>query len=282
MLDEFQKAVQSSYDEQMSDDTRDRHREFIVAIENQVSKIEKSMKDTAHSEGKGTPRWVRLNEDERDELALFLTGPSESEGNIHSNNHVRVNDLKEVSDKEPTGARLKNPSDTMVCVPLEIQEGKPHGHRRTASCTAETGAWNISISDDNFLQNSSDETVVRVPRKVPSFSGFLNFMEPTANVNWSKNCVRKWKAADRQQESDVALLPTQAHRQVVNASCYERSKSCLECEECYEKPLHGWYGALQRQLQRSQYQMQYSKPVQVTIWILLVIFLIVLVAVHTM
>ncbi|CAH8296973.1 unnamed protein product [Eruca vesicaria subsp. sativa] len=63
----------------------------------------------------------------------------------------------------------------------------------------------------------------------------------------------------------------------------ERDKSCMECEEdCYDKQLHGWYGALQRQLQRSQYQMRYSKSVQATIWILLLAFLIVVVAVHRM
>ena len=49
----------------------------------------------------------------------------------------------------------------------------------------------------------------------------------------------------------------------------------MECEEdCYDKQLHGWYGALQRQLQRSQYQMRYSKSLQATIWILLLVFLI--------
>ena len=46
--------------------------------------------------------------------------------------------------------------------------------------------------------------------------------------------------------------------------CYEKSKSCLEgCDECYDKQLYGWYGAIQRQLQRSQYHMQYSRPMQV-------------------
>lgn len=65
-------------------------------------------------------------------------------------------------------------------------------------------------------------------------------------------------------------------QQVVNGSL-ERDKSCMECEEdCYEKQLqlHGWYGAIQRQLQRSQYRMRYSKTVQAAVWILLLLFLI--------
>ncbi|XP_010478118.1 PREDICTED: uncharacterized protein LOC104757101 [Camelina sativa] len=239
-LDEFQKAVKSSYDNRMSDETRDRHREFTFAMEAQVSKIEKSLKEAAVSDGKGTPRWVRLDEDDRNELALFLTGPSDS---------VKV-------------------------------VNQPNGHRRTASA-AEFGAWNVVVSDDGLLKKKScdeEEPVVRPPRKVPSFSGFLNYMEPG-----SKHCIRKWKALDRQGDSDAALLPIQANQQVVNGGGLERGKSCMECEEdCYEKQLHGWYGALQRQLQRSQYRMRYSKSVHAAVWILLLVFLIVVVAVHSM
>ncbi|ESQ34089.1 hypothetical protein EUTSA_v10008228mg [Eutrema salsugineum] len=254
-LDEFQRAVQSSYDNRLSDETRDRHREFTFAMETQVAKIEKSLKEAAQSDGKGTPRWVRLDEDDRNELALFLTGPSESEKKQLSTNRGKANQLPDMSSKE----------------------AKTHGHRRAASATADIGAWNVAVSsDDGFVQKTSDEPLVQPPRKVPSFSGFLNYMEPG-----SKNCIRKWKALDRQGDSDAALLPIQANQQVMNG-CFERDKSCMECEDCYEKQLHGWYGALQRQLQRSQYRMRYSKSVQAAIWILLLLLLIVVVAVHTM
>ncbi|KAK1268443.1 hypothetical protein QJS04_geneDACA006332 [Acorus gramineus] len=56
-------------------------------------------------------------------------------------------------------------------------------------------------------------------------------------------------------------------------TCYERSKSCLDScgEYTYDKQLYGWIGALHRQLQRSQYQIQYGRPVQVAIWVLLAV-----------
>ncbi|KAF3601138.1 hypothetical protein F2Q69_00035691, partial [Brassica cretica] len=76
-LDEFQNDVQSSYDNGLKDETRDRHREFTFAMETQVVKIEKSHKEAS----KGTPRRVRLDEDDQDdrnELTLFLAGPSDS------------------------------------------------------------------------------------------------------------------------------------------------------------------------------------------------------------
>lgn len=58
--------------------------------------------------------------------------------------------------------------------------------------------------------------------------------------------------------------------------CYERSKSCLAgCDDCYDnKQLYGWYGAVQRLLQRSQYQMQYRRPLQVVFSIVLLLGLI--------
>lgn len=57
--------------------------------------------------------------------------------------------------------------------------------------------------------------------------------------------------------------------------CYEKSKSCLDgYDDYYDKQLYGWYGAIQRQVQRSQYQMQYSRPVQVALSTILLLCLI--------
>ncbi|XP_013634502.1 PREDICTED: uncharacterized protein LOC106340183 [Brassica oleracea var. oleracea] len=94
MSDEFQSAVQSSYDNDLKDETRDKHREFTFAMETQVVKIGKSHKEAR----KGTPRWVRLDEDDQDdrnELTLFLAGPSDSERKQISTNGVKVNQLQE-------------------------------------------------------------------------------------------------------------------------------------------------------------------------------------------
>lgn len=58
-------------------------------------------------------------------------------------------------------------------------------------------------------------------------------------------------------------------------TCYDRNKSCLDgCDDCYDKQLYGWYGAVQRQLQRSQYYMQYRRPVRIVFSVFLLIFLI--------
>ena len=72
-LEEFERAVQSSYSGSSSEDARDRHREFILAIENQISKIEKSLQESALLEGKTSMPWVRLDEGECNELDFFLS-----------------------------------------------------------------------------------------------------------------------------------------------------------------------------------------------------------------
>ncbi|KAJ4902181.1 Syntaxin/t-SNARE family protein [Raphanus sativus] len=127
-LDEFQRAVQSSYDNGLKNEIRDRHRESTFAMETQVVKIEKSHKEAS----KGTPRQVRLDEDDQDdhnELALFLAEPSDPERKQLSTNGVKVNQLQ--------------------------------GHRRMASATDDIGAW-IAVSDDGVL-HSFDEPFVRPP-----------------------------------------------------------------------------------------------------------------------
>ncbi|KAG5385767.1 hypothetical protein IGI04_037237 [Brassica rapa subsp. trilocularis] len=47
-------------------------------------------------------------------------------------------------------------------------------------------AWNIAVSDDDYS------------RKVPSFSGFLNYME-----SGSKTSVRNWKVLDHRDSDHV-------------------------------------------------------------------------------
>ncbi|XP_071724010.1 uncharacterized protein [Rutidosis leptorrhynchoides] len=231
-LEEFERAVQSSYGNSSTDDARDRHHDFIVAINDQISKIHDSLQEYALSDGNTAPSWVRLDEQECNDFALFLSGSSA----------------------------------------LEASSAKSYGHRRAASASADISAWNIAIAGDAYPQNSSNGHFVLPPRKVPSVSGFLNSMGSVSKLKWSKNGFRKWKVTDSHQEDDTALLePAQLERGV--HACYERSKSCLD-DDCYHKQLYGWSGAIQRQLQRSQYQMQYSRPAQLAFSTILLLCLI--------
>ncbi|KAK7265267.1 hypothetical protein RJT34_32885 [Clitoria ternatea] len=73
-LEEFDKAVRLSYRHRGDDSTTTRHRQFISAIESQISQVEAALRECYIEEGKQPLRWVNLDEEERDDLAAFLSG----------------------------------------------------------------------------------------------------------------------------------------------------------------------------------------------------------------
>ncbi|XP_050884920.1 uncharacterized protein LOC127088048 isoform X2 [Lathyrus oleraceus] len=272
-LDEFQRAVKSSYRKSSSDDARNRHQDFVAAIEAKISKVENLLQlhESVPLGSKVSLPWVSLDEGERNELASFLSGMP----------------LSPSGGKPPlrfTGRDTVNPKlgDTdSVRAAVEVEE-KPYGHRRVASAGADISSWKIAVLDNVQQSTSSNDSSGPTPmHKVASVSGFFSSVESISK--WPKNGYRKLKAMDSHQETDNALLlPSTECNGVIN-DCNEKSKICLHsCDGCYNKPLHGWYGALQRQLQRSQYQMQYNRPVQIAVWIVIILCFIVLIAFYAM
>ncbi|KAJ1433490.1 Syntaxin 6, N-terminal [Sesbania bispinosa] len=77
-LEEFEKAVRQSYRHLGDDSTTARHRQFISAIESQIFQVEAALRESYIEEGKQPLRWVNLDEDERDDLAAFLSGTCET------------------------------------------------------------------------------------------------------------------------------------------------------------------------------------------------------------
>ncbi|KAK4352169.1 hypothetical protein RND71_027687 [Anisodus tanguticus] len=267
-LEEFDRAVRSSYNSNSADDARDIHHEFVIAIDSQIKKVENSLNESAVSQGKPPLPWVRLDEGEANELAAFLSGPSTSSAGI---THANVDgvELKNQSVLECS----QNPSHSEDGVRGEAKDEKFMGHRRTASASADIGAWQIAVGNDVSIKEPAPP-----PRRIPSYQGLLNALESVKELKWSMNGYGKLKF---NQEADNTLPRTQPPTRSIN-TCYERNKSYLDgCDDCYNKQLSGWYGAVQRQLQRSQYYMQYRRPVRIVFSVFLLIFLIVLVAVRT-
>ena len=73
-MEEFEKAVRLSYRHLGDDNTSTRHRQFISAIESQISHVEAALRASYAEEGRPPLRWVNLDEEERDDLAAFLSG----------------------------------------------------------------------------------------------------------------------------------------------------------------------------------------------------------------
>lgn len=279
-LEEFDRAVRSSYKKGAQDEAIDRHHQFVLAMEEKVSLVENSLQESAVSEGKtSTTQWMRLDEGERDELALFLSGPTLSCDKLD----IRVVDSSSNGYANPCERSAETVSSSMrngsYASGLHLMEGKKvvklTSHRRTASA-ADIRSLSISVNDDKITHDSSSGSTGPPPRRVPSYSGFISTVKSASQLKLPKNGFRKWKAADRQQEDDIALLRPQELSRETTACC-EKSKSCLNTgDDCRDKQLHGWYGAIQRLLQRSQYQVQYSRSIQLTCWTVLLLFFIVL------
>lgn len=207
-LEEFERAVKSSYKNSTLDDAKDRHREFINAMECQISKIDSALHKSSVSAGKPPHPWVRLDEGECNELELFLTGSMASKGKNSSKVHAQDQlPLKpSEADKESAPQRVKNFSDSVELARMDLRHDKFYGHRRTASASADIGNWNIAVDDNVLLQGSAVVRREQPPPKIPSVSGFLNTMESASKLKWQKNGNRKLKLPDRQQDVDTALL----------------------------------------------------------------------------
>lgn len=70
-LEEFERAVRMSYGNCRDENRIARHQQFVVAMESQISMVEAAF---SMDEGRAPFQWVKLDETERDDLAMFLSG----------------------------------------------------------------------------------------------------------------------------------------------------------------------------------------------------------------
>ncbi|KAK7383200.1 hypothetical protein VNO78_28873 [Psophocarpus tetragonolobus] len=269
-LEEFERAVRSSYGKGSSEEVRNRHRDFIAAIEVKIMKVENVLSELVVPGGKASLPWLHLDEGEQNELALFLSGKPVA-------NSMDIEDPRLCDNVSDSNCL----NDYVSSGWAEAKEEISHGHRRAASASPDIGFWKISVHDDVQQWSSSSGSSGPV-HKAPSLSGFLSSMESISKLKWPRNGYRKLKATDHHEEADSVLLPTAELNKGKNARC-ERNKSGLDsCDEYYDKQLYGCYGAIRRQLQRSQYQMQYSQPVRIAVWIVFLLCFIALIAVRAL
>ncbi|XP_078443797.1 uncharacterized protein LOC144713165 [Wolffia australiana] len=101
-LEEFERAVRESHNRRPTDKIAiARHTQFIQVISEQIDQVQNALGETLIKEGKEPLRWIHLNEDERNDLALFLSPPSppsKSETSFHEaradNNVAGANSLR--------------------------------------------------------------------------------------------------------------------------------------------------------------------------------------------
>ncbi|XP_077238312.1 uncharacterized protein LOC143879691 isoform X2 [Tasmannia lanceolata] len=311
-LEEFEKAVKNSHGNCSADNTNARHRQFVTVLENQISRIEKALRDSFIEEGKPPLPWVQLDEEERDDLAVFLSGTSHdtknegvgirpSEGNVRGNQQrgnadlgvgaVRVGGAPKCLKGFKEIVTINKDSKYVVELaakelPKTMDEIHIHGERlneqRRTWSSPDIGAWKIVIADKD-VQKKTPEVSTKAPGSAFNLCGLLKSVESPTKSRWSRTSF--WKAKCEENLPLKQLLSYRDFRGITRFTqglnlLNERSRSCFGICSEYSNTSRVWQhfgriGGFQRQVQGSQYYLQFSRSLQVTLVLMLTIFLIV-------
>ncbi|XP_008781904.1 uncharacterized protein LOC103701560 [Phoenix dactylifera] len=299
-LEEFERAVNLSHENCSSEESIiTRRRQFIYAIENQICHIEKALNASLIEEGKQPLRWVQLNEEERDDLAVFLSAAPEilqetknknvdySRGSselrtisdsasifkdaVTINKDVRY--VLEVAAKEPSKSKDE----------VRIQGERLNGQRRPLS-SSDIGAWKIMIADEEDADRKLVDMRPETPNHASNLCGDLRSVESSTKLRWFRNSF--WKVKNEEHLQFGQGLSNYLNFRGITwfaqgiSGLTERSRDCFtSCKEDSKafsvRQLSGRVNGLQRHIQGSQYHMQFGRSLQVTFLLVLSIVLIV-------
>lgn len=263
-LEEFDKAVRLSYRSRSNDNSATRHRQFVSAIESQIFRVEAALRESFTEDGKQPLRWVDLNKEECDDLALFLCGTSgtskvakdetvelgsSKKSSLHESEIVDTacNDILDESQGFKEVVRINK--DTKYVIELEAKEisetrddvncqpDRITGSRKTWS-SPNMGAWKIVIADE-------DEE-----GKIP-----MSSIEATPKEKGSKSVLGKQRCGEHLKGKGT--IPSIAHLRGIT----------------WINQLFGRVGGFQRQ-QHSPRHLKFSHSVRLILTMMLTIFLI--------
>jgi hypothetical protein len=262
-LEEFERAVRLSYGHRGEDHSTARHSQFVAAIESQISRVESALRESYIEQGKQPLRWVNLDEDERDDLAAFLSGTTtqiaESDKNeLLESRPYSMSTFLENQNKgkaaslEPNNASSQRDTLEIVCVKDELDlkkdvnyamEVENAGSRNDVICQAErTANTRRTWSTPNF-----GALKIVIADECQDNNRLMSEYESTPKEKGSKLVFWKKKSSDLSQANGAVSLLNQ---------------------------LYGWVSGSQRQLQNSP-RLHYGRSIQVTLVLMLTIFLIV-------
>ncbi|CAL9136800.1 unnamed protein product [Musa acuminata var. zebrina] len=200
-LEEFEKAVRASHGNYSSQEnnTIDRHWQFVAAIRNQILLVEKELNHSLIVEGKRPLRWVQLNDDERDDLAVFLSGvPHKFQRPKHKNTElarsfkdvITINKGKECVEEFRAKEPYKSKVDEVHAKVVQL-----NGQTGVLSSPDSGGAWKIVIANED-TDKGSTEVRPEILNHGYSQSGILGNVESTSKLKLFKN--NPWKAKNEE------------------------------------------------------------------------------------
>ncbi|WOL13482.1 hypothetical protein Cni_G22252 [Canna indica] len=288
-LEEFEKAVKLSHKKySLEENAIFRHKQFVSALRNQNLHVEKDLNDSLIEEGKQPLCWIRLDKEEQDDLASFLSCvPCDGQQAKHvdhnsydpmssSKDTIMINKDKryvvEVAENEPDERK-----DDVVLANIE------HSHEQTRVLSSlDIGDWKIVIADED-----TDKGPIKVRPDIPSKefskSGILRSLESTSNRKqfWSN----LWKAKNEDQPHlshglsyYLDLKGVTRFVQGINGLA-ERSRTYFSNTSQGSKLSHsqhlvGKVGGFQRRMEGSHQHMHFIRYLWITFLLVLSVVLV--------
>ncbi|GER52619.1 syntaxin family protein [Striga asiatica] len=166
-LEEFERAVRMSYRSHGDDITVNRHTQFVSAIEDQISNVESAFKESFNENGKKPFHWVNLDEQECDDLALFLSGTSGTPQMV-SSEKTNTSSKVQVPNQEMRLSEIVPINEDASQEESRVDEVSFHGDRKASSRrtwnSPKKGTLEIVIDGDDregnaLIEGTSKEKV---------------------------------------------------------------------------------------------------------------------------
>ena len=153
-----------SYGHRGDDHSTARHSQFIAAIASQISRVEAALRESFVEEGKQPLRWVNLDEEERDDLAAFLSGTTQiaqgakdesielrpSTKNTLEENHIKG----KYANLQSISSGQRDSLDEIVCVKDELTLNKDVNYAMELEGNEIMGSRNDIISQADRTTNT--------------------------------------------------------------------------------------------------------------------------------
>ncbi|XP_039141831.1 uncharacterized protein LOC120279052 [Dioscorea cayenensis subsp. rotundata] len=276
-LEEFERAVRLSHENCSSEEnTITRHKQFIAAIGDRISHVEKALSDSLIQDGKQPLRWVQLDDEERDDLAAFLAVVPKSLQKIKDDKDVNCDAVRGFKET----LRINKDANYVVQVEANecfkvneetcAQEDLLNGLQRR-SASSDLGAWKIVIADENV----ETKTTEVMPETLSRPSGHLVFpksVKSTVKSKWLRNSFPRIKSKEHffWKRGLIGVKGVSRFAQGINR-LNERGKHCLSNCATNSKVSN----VHQRSLHSSQFHTSLGRSVRVALIFIMAILLIV-------
>lgn len=275
-LEEFERAVSLSHENCSEENTITRHKQFLAAIGDRISHVDKALSDSLIQDGKQPLRWVQLDDEERDDLATFLSVVPKSLQKIKDDKDVNCDALRGFKEtltinKDANYVVQVEANECFkvheeACAQEELLNGQ---QRRLAS--SDLGAWKIVIADEN-VEKKTTEVMPETLSRPSGFLGFPRSVESIVKLKLLRNSFPRIKSKEHffWKQGLIGIKGVSRFAQGINR-LNERGRHCLSNCAANSKVSNVHH----RSLHSSQCHTPLGRSLRVALFFMMAILLIV-------